>query len=591
MKGKIFMILFALPFFGIGVWMGYSVGTHLYDAWQVQAWAPVQAELHSAGYETHSGDDSDTYEAYAEFSYRHDGQLYVSRRVSLAGGSDNIGDFQQDLGRRLSGAMSRREAVTAWVDPDDPSNAVIDKTLRWGLIGFKSIFFLVFGGAGLGLIVFSLRAPAEKDLSAPRYADAPWLANDAWQGGDIRSSSKTSMWVAWGFAAFWNLVSSPVIFFIYPEVVEKGNTLALIALLFPLVGMGLFWWAIGRTLEWRRFGPAPVVLDPFPGAIGGHVGGTIDIRLPYDPGTRFSVTLTSLHSYMSGSGDNRSRRESAKWQDSQVAHATAGSKGTRLTFRFDVPKGLEESDAAQSGDAYNVWRLNLKATMPGTDIDRDYEIPVYATGAQSRELATFAINEAKAEQRDIDLDVIRDLVSLDHGMSGKSMLYPVGRNLYNGLVGFIFGAIFSAIGWFLVTREALWFMGGIFGLVGSVIAVSAVYYAFNSLEVIQAGDSLKTIRRVFGLAIRSRTMRRSDFVRFRKKSSMSTQQGTRHVMHYTLYAVDAAGRKLVVGEGFRGSSQAEAAADFIGREFGLDGKQSIDDASEDFGNMNVLTAD
>jgi hypothetical protein len=86
-------------------------------------------------------------------------------------------------------------------------------------------------------------------------------------------------------------------------------------------------------------------------------------------------------------------------------------------------------------------------------------------------------------------------------------------------------------------------------------------------------------------------MRRSDFVRFRKKSSMSTQQGTRHVMHYTLYAVDAAGRKLVVGEGFRGSSQAEAAADFIGREFGLDGKQSIDDASEDFGNMNVLTAD
>ena len=45
MKGKIFMILFALPFFGIGVWMGYSVGTHLYDAWQVQSWAPVPDPL------------------------------------------------------------------------------------------------------------------------------------------------------------------------------------------------------------------------------------------------------------------------------------------------------------------------------------------------------------------------------------------------------------------------------------------------------------------------------------------------------------------------------------------------------------------
>ena len=26
-----------------------------------------------------------------------------------------------------------------------------------------------------------------------------------------------------------------------------------------------------------RFGPAPVTLDPFPGSIGGHVGGTIDL--------------------------------------------------------------------------------------------------------------------------------------------------------------------------------------------------------------------------------------------------------------------------------------------------------------------------
>ena len=29
MKGRIFMFLFALPFFGVGMWMGYSAGANL----------------------------------------------------------------------------------------------------------------------------------------------------------------------------------------------------------------------------------------------------------------------------------------------------------------------------------------------------------------------------------------------------------------------------------------------------------------------------------------------------------------------------------------------------------------------------------
>jgi hypothetical protein len=43
---------------------------------------------------------------------------------------------------------------------------------------------------------------------------------------------------------------------------------ALIRLLFPLVGIWLIACAIRRTREWRRFGAAPVTLDPVPGSIG-----------------------------------------------------------------------------------------------------------------------------------------------------------------------------------------------------------------------------------------------------------------------------------------------------------------------------------
>lgn len=589
MKGRIFLLLFALPFFGVGVWMAYSVSSTSYEAWQMKQWAPVTATLTRAGYESHRGDDSYTYEAYADYSYEYGGMVYSNDRVAISGGADNIGDFQQDLGDRLSAAMSRGEGVIVYVNPDEPEDAIVDRSVRWGLIGFKSIFVFGFGGLGLGLIYFSLRAPKEKDLSDPKYSEQPWLANEDWQTALITSSSKTTMYFTWGFAAFWNLISAPLPFVIYREIVQKENYLALVGLLFPLVGAGLIIWAVRRTLEWRRFGPAPLSLDPFPGSIGGHAGGTIDVKLPYDPNASFSLTLTNLYSYMSGSGKDRSRKSSAEWQDTQVAHATSGAQGTRLSFRFDVPRNLNESDAEQAEENYYLWQLNLKAELPGVDIDRDYEIPVYETEQQSQHLSNFSIAEARTDQRQIDLELIKKIVRLDYGVSGRSMLYPAGRNLWNGFMGTLFGAIFAGAGWFLITEAGHAIMGAVFGGVGLLVLVSALYFFLNSLEIVAEGGDIRTVRRILGIPVKRMRMRSSEFVRFNKKKSSYSQSGTRHVVHYSLHAVDKRGRKMVVGEGFKGVSQADAAADLIAREFGL--ALPANAAEPELDEINLLTAD
>ena len=589
MKGRIFLLLFALPFFGVGVWMAYSVSSTSYEAWQMKQWAPVTATLTRAGYESHRGDDSYTYEAYADYSYEYGGMVYSNDRVAISGGADNIGDFQQDLGDRLSAAMSRGEGVIVYVNPDEPEDAIVDRSVRWGLIGFKLIFVFGFGGLGLGLIYFSLRAPKEKDLSDPKYSEQPWLANEDWQTALITSSSKTTMYFTWGFAAFWNLISAPLPFVIYREIVQKENYLALVGLLFPLVGAGLIIWAVRRTLEWRRFGPAPLSLDPFPGSIGGHAGGTIDVKLPYDPNASFSLTLTNLYSYMSGSGKDRSRKSSAEWQDTQVAHATSGAQGTRLSFRFDVPRNLNESDAEQAEENYYLWQLNLKAELPGVDIDRDYEIPVYETEQQSQHLSNFSIAEARTDQRQIDLELIKKIVRLDYGVSGRSMLYPAGRNLWNGFMGTLIGAIFAGAGWFLITEAGHAIMGAVFGGVGLLVLVSALYFFLNSLEIVAEGGDIRTVRRILGIPVKRMRMRSSEFVRFNKKKSSYSQSGTRHVVHYSLHAVDKRGRKMVVGEGFKGVSQADAAADLIAREFGL--ALPANAAEPELDEINLLTAD
>ncbi len=410
MKGRILGTLFALPFFGVGVWMAWSIGNIFHDSLRMQSWQPVAASLTSAGYTTSRGEDSDTWEAYAEYSYRFDGQAWVGYRVAIDSGSDNIGDYHRDMGNRLSGAMARGETITVWVNPADYRESIIDRDIRWAIVGFKSVFVLLFGGVGLGLLIAVWRAPKEKDSSLPHYKDAPWLLNDKWQTESIRSSSKASMWSAWLFAAVWNLISAFLPFMVYREVVNKENYVALAGLLFPLVGIGLLVWAIRRTLEWRRFGPTPVSLDPFPGSIGGHVGGTIETRLPYDASNRFFLTLTNIHSYMSGSGDDRSRRENALWQREVVAHTESGPQGTRIVFRIDVPEGQRESDAEQQGDDYNLWRLNLRAELPGTDLDRDFEIPVYSTAKESRYLSQRSLTAAHSDGSAAFDNAVRDIV-------------------------------------------------------------------------------------------------------------------------------------------------------------------------------------
>ena len=593
MKGRIFVTLFALPFFGVGVWMLWSIGTAFHDAWRMQDWDPVPARLISAGYETHSGDDSDTYEAYAHYAYEYRGQAYTGDRVALSGGADNIGDYQTDLGNRLSAMRARGEPVTVWVNPGAPGESVIDRDIRWGLVGFKSIFLFVFGGIGLGLLIYTWVAPAEKDPSLARYRDAPWLLNDAWQTPEIRSGSKAAMWGAWIFAALWNAISSFTPFMAYEEVVENQNYLALIALLFPLVGLGLLTWAVRRTLEWRRFGPAPVTLDPFPGSIGGHVGGTIDLNLPFDSTAKFQVTLTNLHSYVSGSGKNRSRKEEAKWQDELVANAEPGSKGTRLAFRFDVPDGLDESDASQDGDSYHTWRLNLRAELPGTDVDRDYEIPVYATARQSRDLSDRAMQGRRQEQDVISDGRVRDVVRIQQGAIGTSMFYPMGRYLGPNLAGTLIGAAFAGAGWFLVVQEGQTLFGSIFGGVGALVALGAFYMMTNSLEVSQDGASIHAVRRWLGVPVSRKRMPRSGFARFGKKSSMKTQSGGRHVVYYAINMIDHDGNKMIVGEGFKGESEAKAAMRLIAKELGLRVERDSERPRADtrLFDEDVLTAD
>ena len=213
-------------------------------------------------------------------------------------------------------------------------------------------------------------------------AEQPWLDIKAWTDNRIASDARRAHRWLWGFALFWNLVTLPL-FFQFDEIWQKvqREPLTSLVFLFPLIGLALVVLAISATRQKRRFGLTPLVMDPFPGSLGGQVGGRIETNIDFDPGRNFGVSLTCVHSRISGSGKNRSRSESVVWRGDGVCHTGQGPVGTALQFRFDIPSNLPASQP-QKGGNYHLWRVRVSADLPGIDFDRGYEIPVFSTGEE-----------------------------------------------------------------------------------------------------------------------------------------------------------------------------------------------------------------
>jgi hypothetical protein len=561
------MAIFALPFIGVGIWAVYSISSTLLEAHAMQSWAPVQARVISAGVDEHRDDESTTYRAVATYEYTFQGKTYTASRVGIDTGADNIGDWHESHGREIESAQREGRSIEAYVDPDAPYSAIIYRDIRWGMVAFKAVFMVAFGGGGLALLLavphINLRRNGTPN---PLYQAQPWLANQDWHTAEVRSTARGALYFAWIFAVIWNAISAPMPFMVYGEVTEKQNYAALIGLLFPLVGIGLLVWAVRRTLEWRRFGASPVTLDPFPAAIGGQAGGTFELPVPFDSSHQFRVTLSAVHSFESGSGKNRSRREKTHWEKSVIGYAEPGLYGTRVQFRFDIPEGLPPSDAAKLDDDYDLWRLSLQADLPGADVDRDYEIPAYPGTAKSRigDRAAAAIATATKTAAEND---VRARITLD----GDDMFYPMGRNALSCLIGIVIGAVFAGIGVFLFIREDAWFGGAIFGGVGALLFAGCVYAIANSLTVKRdsMGGGVETVRRLFGIPVKSRYAAIDDIASLHSDSSSAGQKNGRQVKYYRVYGKLKSGGDITLGESFEDEAEAEAAIAFIREKLGI----------------------
>ena len=545
------LILFALPFaaigMGVGAWMGWTVIAHM----KMRGWEEVPAKIVRADLKVSKGRKSTTYEVTAEYAYEYGSKHYTGRRVSLYG-SDNVGSFQQDVYRQLSECQKSGRLFRCYVDPKQPTEAVLYRDLRWEMIGFNMILVLVFGGVGFGLLTFGLlsrrKAQAEAALKTA-HPDEPWLQKQDWAGGKVASSNWATMMFSLAFTTFWNAISAPLLFVLPGEVLDKGNRLALLGLIFPIVGLGLIVWTIISVLRWRKFGQSVFQMASVPGVIGGQLAGVIRTSAKVLPEDGFRLTLSCIQRATYGSGKSRNTSENILWQDDQTVGRDLQQNDpehTAIPVLFAIPYKCLPTDETVS-DHQIIWRLEVKAKEPGIDYIAAFSVPVFKTAESN---PNFVADPSLMAQYTVPPNPDRDLRDagvvreLSPSGEGYRFTFRMGRNLGNALGLTAFWLIWSGAIVLMIYLHASIFFPIVFGLVDVLILLPVADSWFYKSAVDVSPRGLTVTGGLFGLG-KNQWVDASDVAKI-EPAQGSMQSG--QTVFYNIIIICRTGRQITTAK-------------------------------------------
>jgi len=341
----------------------------------------------------------------------------------------------------------------------------------------------------------------------PESDAKPWLANKVWASPVIRSDILYQIFVAWVLALA--AISTTIGFFLLARhSIEQGNLAPLLFLTpFALAGLGMLFPAINLGRQWVRFGQISLTMDPYPGSIGGQVGGHADIRLPFDSEKYFHVHLVCQRVWVDRHGSSRRQQIDVVWDVQGLAHATLFSKGTRLSFRFDVPKDLPPSEL-ESND-YHQWRLMLMARLPGADLDRGFDIPVFPT-AESSIGINFDSTEHSGYGR-LNQIKVQSILELGNDRDGVVLKYAIfnRRKVRAGLILTAVGLGASMPG-IAILMDEINIVGITFSLLGLLFGSCGFYILFHKMTVKVNSMQLRATTTLLGIPIRTREVARNE---------------------------------------------------------------------------------
>ncbi len=564
------MVLFGLPFALAGLFAGGFAAKSLVKAFEARSWVEVPAQILSAELEVSSGSDSTTYSVNARYRYTYRGKTYTGTRVSFHGGADNIGSFHQDTAAKLREAQTTDALVPCYVDPEAPEEAVLFRQVRWGMVMFLGLFGLLFGGVGFGIMIFGVigsRRVAADERRQQEKPQEPWTWKQDWADGRILSSNKKTLIFSTGFALFWNLISLPVLFIVPTEVSEKGNYLALLGLVFPLVGFGLIIWAVRSWLRWRRFGESIFEMPKVPGIVGGPLAGVVRATMARPPETSFRQTLSCVQIRRTSSGKNSNTTEKVIWQERRkIKRSSLTSTGKEVTIPvfFAIPYDARETDEKDSSNR-TVWRLEVEAEVPGIDYSASFEVPVFMTPESSpiyepQEEVVEAVVEKLPDEELLRLSRV-EVEPLSGG--GHRFHFPMARYPGQAAGLTLFLALWGGAIALMLHLDAPFLFPLAFGLFGMLI-LFGVLDLWLGIQQIDASPRDLVLRSGLVAPLFVRTLGAEDIAEIRAAEGM---RSGKHLF-YDVKVRSRGGKERVAGKRLAEKDQAELIVRMIQQSLG-----------------------
>ncbi len=545
-----------------------------YSSLDVYRWTAVPAEVISVELnESWDSESSTTKQSVAaQIQYQWNGINFTSKKLHILGVGNLSSDWSRHTFNKLKAAMDKGSPVTTWVNPSEPHRAVIDRTFVWGqilLVWFVPLIFCLLGYLGLRHVFQSRSAP---------NGDEPWLASPKWRDNLIHSGARSGVTFWWIAALVLGVIG--ILPFTATSTTGSGVTAREVQLItvFPLnlLVLAAFGAAFKSTWQWWRYGASPLILDPFPGAIGGDVGGEILLRVPYQPNIKAEVQLTAVRK------EERSEdfETIVEWQEDGYASVTEKNGGVALQFRFAVPEGLPESDISYERRRFDKrhyeWTLSVTITTPGEVIKRSYEIPVYPTGERAAAVATDSLQENPFASSHHAIHQILPVVR--HQGAETILKFPMRGITTVTLLMLWLGLGLTLAGGVIV------FMGSGINMtrLSSVICLAmglmligrTLYRQFNALRVQFTGNIVASERLLLGIPLRSRFVSYYDIKEVAFKLAPRTKRTESSPAEHIVYAVTDKG-EITLAERIEGRRKAELVCEHLRQLTAPDGRRSI----------------